>query len=140
MAALQYEVFVTPAISPSGGTLNLPNGDPMVWSPIATTLIYGEQHAVLVDPPFTTDTTRELLTWVERSGRDITQIYTSRTGTVTTGSALPSCSNGFPASRSVPRPEPRPTWTRWLTPTPVGLSGTRFFRAGSRRPTSTCRS
>ena len=75
MAALQYEVFVTPAISPSGGTLNLPNGDPLVWSPIATTLIYGELHAVLVDPPFTTDTTRELLTWVERSGRDITEIY-----------------------------------------------------------------
>ncbi|MER7692723.1 MBL fold metallo-hydrolase [Streptomyces sp. NPDC097610] len=75
MAALQYEVFVTPAISQSSGTLNLPNGDPMVWSPIATTLIYGEHDAVLVDPPFTTDTTREVLARVEETGRNITEIY-----------------------------------------------------------------
>lgn len=50
MAALQYEGFVTPAISQSSGTLNLPNGDPMVWSPIATTLIYGKCDAVLRRP------------------------------------------------------------------------------------------
>ncbi|MFJ9714108.1 MBL fold metallo-hydrolase [Streptomyces sp. NPDC101234] len=75
MTALQYDVFVTPAIAQSNGTLTLPNGDPMVWSPIATTLIYGEHDAVLVDPPFTTDTTRDVLAWVEKTGRDITEIY-----------------------------------------------------------------
>ncbi|HEX7827119.1 MAG TPA: MBL fold metallo-hydrolase [Mycobacterium sp.] len=76
MTALQYEVFVTPAIAPSPGTTpNLPNGDPIVWSPIATTLIYGERDAVLVDPPFTAETTREVLAWVEHIGRDITEIY-----------------------------------------------------------------
>ncbi|MER6961547.1 MBL fold metallo-hydrolase [Streptomyces sp. NPDC000618] len=76
MTALRYEVFVTPAISQSGSdTLNLPSGDPMVWSPIATTLIYGRHDAALVDPPFTTDTTREVLAWVEKFVRDITEIY-----------------------------------------------------------------
>ncbi|WP_322751285.1 MULTISPECIES: MBL fold metallo-hydrolase [unclassified Frankia] len=47
----------------------------MVWSPISTTLIYGERDAVLVDPPFTIGTTREVLAWVEKIGRTITQIY-----------------------------------------------------------------
>ncbi|MFD8007112.1 MBL fold metallo-hydrolase [Streptomyces mirabilis] len=75
MTALKYEVFVTPAIAQSSGILNLPNGDPMVWSPISTTLIYGEQDAVLVDPPFTTDTTREVLAWVQKTGRNLTEIY-----------------------------------------------------------------
>jgi glyoxylase-like metal-dependent hydrolase (beta-lactamase superfamily II) len=75
MTALRYAVFVTPAISQSSGTLNLPNGDPIAWSPISTTLIYGERDAVLVDSPFTTDTTRDVLAWVEQIGRDITEIY-----------------------------------------------------------------
>ncbi|MFJ9012450.1 MBL fold metallo-hydrolase [Streptomyces canus] len=75
MTGLRYDVFVTPAIAQSSGTLNLPDGEPMVWSPIATTLIHGEHDAVLVDPPFTTDTTREVLAWVEKTGRNLTDIY-----------------------------------------------------------------
>ena len=75
MTALQYDVFVTPPIQQYSGTLNLPSGEPIGWSPIATTLIYGERDAVLVDPPFTTDTTRDVLTWVQRIGRNLTDIY-----------------------------------------------------------------
>ncbi|MFD4601312.1 MBL fold metallo-hydrolase [Streptomyces sp. NPDC058464] len=75
MTALRYEVFVTPAIAQSSGSLNLPNGDPMVWSPISTTLVYGEHDAVLVDPPFTTHTARRVLAWVEKTGRNLTEIY-----------------------------------------------------------------
>ncbi|NEB04141.1 MBL fold metallo-hydrolase [Streptomyces sp. SID13726] len=75
MSGLAYEVFVTPAISQSSGTLNLPDGEPMVWSPTATTLIYGEHDAVLVDPPFTTDTAREVVAWAEKTGRTVTEIY-----------------------------------------------------------------
>ncbi|QDN74467.1 MBL fold metallo-hydrolase (plasmid) [Streptomyces sp. S1A1-7] len=75
MTALKYEVFVIPAIAQSSGILNLPNGDPMVWSPISTTLIHGEHDAVLVDPPFTTDTTRAVLAWVEKTGRNLTGVY-----------------------------------------------------------------
>lgn len=75
MTALHFDVFVTPAIPQSSGTLNLPNGDPLEWSPLATTLIYGERDAVLVDPPFTTDSAREMLAWVEKTGRVVTEIY-----------------------------------------------------------------
>ncbi|WP_030438379.1 MBL fold metallo-hydrolase [Actinoplanes subtropicus] len=75
MTGLRYDVFMTPAIPQSSGTLNLPDGEPIVWSPIATTLIQGERDAVLVDPPFTTDTTREVLAWVEKIGRNLTEIY-----------------------------------------------------------------
>lgn len=49
MAALQYDVFVTPAIPQSSDTVNLPNGDPLELSPVATTLIYGEHDAVLIE-------------------------------------------------------------------------------------------
>jgi glyoxylase-like metal-dependent hydrolase (beta-lactamase superfamily II) len=31
--------------------------------------------AVLVDPPFTTDATREVLAWVDKTGRDVTELY-----------------------------------------------------------------
>lgn len=75
MSALRYDVFVTPPIPQYSGTLNLPSGEPLAWSPIATTLIYGERDAVLVDPPFTTDTTRDVLTWVKRFRRNITDVY-----------------------------------------------------------------
>ncbi|RNL62720.1 MBL fold metallo-hydrolase [Nocardioides marmoriginsengisoli] len=75
MTQLQYDLFVTPSVSQSSGTLNLPNGDPMEWSPTATTLIYGKHDAVLVDPPFTRATTAKMLAWVERTGRVITEIY-----------------------------------------------------------------
>lgn len=47
----------------------------MEWSPVATTLIYGKRDAVLVDPPFTTDTASQMLAWVEKIGRVITDVY-----------------------------------------------------------------
>jgi glyoxylase-like metal-dependent hydrolase (beta-lactamase superfamily II) len=75
MTALRYDVFVTPPIPQHSGTLNLPSGEPIAWSPLSTTLIYGERDAVLVDPPFTSDTTRDVLDWVEGIGRNITDVY-----------------------------------------------------------------
>ena len=36
----------------------LPNGGPIVSSPVASALIFGEHDAVLVDPPFTRDQVR----------------------------------------------------------------------------------
>ena len=47
--ALSYEVLVSDGV-PRKIDLRLPNGDGIVSSPISTTLIYGEQDAVLVDP------------------------------------------------------------------------------------------
>jgi hypothetical protein len=39
---------------PTSVTEPIPNGDRFSWSPMATTLIYDEQDAVLIDPPLTT--------------------------------------------------------------------------------------
>lgn len=75
MSQLSHTVFVTPPIPQHTGTLNLPNGDPIAWSPLSTTLIYGDHDAVLVDPPFTTATVRDLLAEIELLGRRITDVY-----------------------------------------------------------------
>jgi hypothetical protein len=53
---------VTPPIQQYSGTLTCPAGNRSGGSPIATTLIYGEHNAVLVDPPFTSNTAPDVLT------------------------------------------------------------------------------
>ncbi|MGA5200661.1 MBL fold metallo-hydrolase [Streptomyces variegatus] len=53
----------------------MPNGDPLMTSPVASTLIYGERDAVLVDPPFTREQTQEVGDWIERSGKQLAYIY-----------------------------------------------------------------
>ena len=70
--ALSYEVFVSAQI-PTTGTL--PSGAPLHWSPLSTTLIYGEIDAVLVDPPFTVEQTMRVSEWIEYSGKRLLYIY-----------------------------------------------------------------
>ncbi|GGS67366.1 MBL fold metallo-hydrolase [Nonomuraea spiralis] len=67
-----YEVWVSGQI-PTSGTL--PTGAPQQWSPLSTTLIQGANDAILVDPPFTVEQTRQAGDWAERSGRNLTHIY-----------------------------------------------------------------
>jgi glyoxylase-like metal-dependent hydrolase (beta-lactamase superfamily II) len=73
-STLNYEVFVSdPPRHSLGGAL--PNGEPKGGSPVASTLIYGREDAVLTDPAFTTDQARALGDWVESKGRNLTQIF-----------------------------------------------------------------
>ena len=58
---LAYEVFVNDP-PPQDGVL--PNGEPKRFSPMASTLIYGSQDAVLTDPGMTEDQARALGYWV----------------------------------------------------------------------------
>ncbi|MFG1820645.1 MBL fold metallo-hydrolase [Kribbella sp. NPDC049174] len=69
---LAYEVFVSEAPAQRG---ELPNGAPRRFSPIASTLIYGQENAVLSDPGFNPSTARELGDWVVGKGRKLTDIY-----------------------------------------------------------------
>ncbi|MFI6787872.1 MBL fold metallo-hydrolase [Nonomuraea sp. NPDC050383] len=71
-AELSYEVWVSRQI-PTSGTL--PTGAPQQWSPLSTTLIHGTNDAVLVDPPFTVEQTRQVGDWIDRSGKRLTHIY-----------------------------------------------------------------
>ena len=49
---LSYDVFINEP-APQDGVL--PNGEPKKFTPQASTLIYGNEDAVLTDPAMTTD-------------------------------------------------------------------------------------
>src|SRR5246127_2980184 len=53
----------------------LPDDSPIVSSPVASTLIYGDHDAVLVDPPFTREQVQRVGDWIENSGKRLTHIY-----------------------------------------------------------------
>ncbi len=71
-ANLGYDVFVNDPPPPDGF---LPNGEPKRFSPMASTLIYGSQDAVLTDPGLTEDQARALGDWVAGKGRNVTDIF-----------------------------------------------------------------
>jgi glyoxylase-like metal-dependent hydrolase (beta-lactamase superfamily II) len=70
--SLAYDVFVNDP-PPQDGFL--PNGEPKRFSPTASTLIYGDQDAVLTDPGLTEDHARVLGDWVAARNRNLTDIY-----------------------------------------------------------------
>jgi glyoxylase-like metal-dependent hydrolase (beta-lactamase superfamily II) len=69
---LRYEVFVNDPPPQEGF---LPDGEPKRFSPMASTLIYGDQDAVLTDPGMTEDQARALGDWVAAKGRNVTDIF-----------------------------------------------------------------
>jgi glyoxylase-like metal-dependent hydrolase (beta-lactamase superfamily II) len=71
---LQHKVFVAGQI-PQSGRGPLPDGSTRMWSPITSTLIMGQDDAVLVDPPLTETQAGEVGDWVAASGRRLRQIY-----------------------------------------------------------------
>ncbi|MEU1443996.1 MBL fold metallo-hydrolase [Streptomyces mirabilis] len=74
MTELHYEVLVLDGV-PRARQERLPDGGPIVSSPVVSTLIIGEREAVLVDPPFTYAQTQLVGDWVERSGKRLAYIY-----------------------------------------------------------------
>jgi glyoxylase-like metal-dependent hydrolase (beta-lactamase superfamily II) len=74
MTELRYEVLVHDGV-PRNRTQRLPDGSPIVSSPLASTLILGEHDAVLVDPPFTREQVARVGDWIERSGKRLAYIY-----------------------------------------------------------------
>jgi glyoxylase-like metal-dependent hydrolase (beta-lactamase superfamily II) len=67
-----YDVFVNDP-PPQDGFL--PDGEPKRFSPMASTLIYGNQDAVLTDPGMTENQARVLGDWVAEHGRNVTDIF-----------------------------------------------------------------
>src|SRR5215510_9777056 len=74
MSTLTYDVFVN-APPPHNSNRLLPNGEPKGGSPVASTLIYGSEDAILTDPAFTTDQAHALADWVAGKGRNLTDIF-----------------------------------------------------------------
>src|SRR5262245_1428417 len=71
---LTYDVLVNDP-PPHNSTGLLPNGEPKGGSPVASTLIYGREDAVLTDPAFTTDQVRALGDWIAGKSRNLTDIF-----------------------------------------------------------------
>ena len=71
--ALTYDVFVSDPPPHNDGLL--PNGEPKGGSPVASTLIYGSEDAVLTDPAFTADQANALGDWVASKDRNVTDIF-----------------------------------------------------------------
>ncbi|MFE6925627.1 MBL fold metallo-hydrolase [Nocardia sp. NPDC057663] len=74
MTALRYEVFVSDGVVRSRPE-RLPDGSAITSSPLATTLIIGENDAALVDPPFTYDQIQQVGDWIAGFGKNLTHIY-----------------------------------------------------------------
>jgi glyoxylase-like metal-dependent hydrolase (beta-lactamase superfamily II) len=74
MTELRYGVLVHDGVRRNRAE-RLPDGSPIVSSPLASTLIVGEHDAVLVDPPFTREQVARVGDWIERSGRRLAYIY-----------------------------------------------------------------
>ena len=76
MTRLQYDVHISGAEAlPVPSPVQPPNGDPPTWSPISSTLIYGDTEALLVDPPITIDQARQVAEWVKGFGRGLSAVY-----------------------------------------------------------------
>ncbi|MER5408493.1 MBL fold metallo-hydrolase [Streptomyces sp. NPDC002769] len=71
---LAYEVLVQEGTPRAGGE-RLPNGEELVSSPLTSTLVFGDEDAVLVDPPLTIEQTQRVGDWIERSGKRLAYIY-----------------------------------------------------------------
>jgi glyoxylase-like metal-dependent hydrolase (beta-lactamase superfamily II) len=70
---LSYDVFINEPPPQDNGLL--PNGEPKLFSPQASTLIYGSEDAVLTDPAMTADQASALGDWVAGKGRNLTDIF-----------------------------------------------------------------
>ena len=70
---LTYDVFVNDPPPQDNGLL--PNREPKGGSPVASTLIYGSEDAVLTDPGFTTEQARALGDWGAGKSRYVTDIF-----------------------------------------------------------------
>ena len=72
--SLTYEVLVNDGVRRNRET-TLPDGSPLISSPVSSVLVLGEHDAVLVDPPFTYEQIDRVGDWIEASGRRLAYIY-----------------------------------------------------------------
>ena len=74
MSELHYEVLVHDGLRRHRDQ-TLPDGSPIISSPVSSTLIYGDHDAVLVDPPFTREQISHVGDWIESFGKNLTAVY-----------------------------------------------------------------
>lgn len=76
MSALDVDVFVAdPKPIPSQVPPFDATGQQATWPPTTSTLIHGEQEALLVDTLITVEEAQKLATWVRASGKNLRAVY-----------------------------------------------------------------
>lgn len=90
---LYANVFVAPAVSMKGSD----GGEAVSWPPIACTLIYGRESAILINTPFTTADTSALSDWISATigQKRLVAVYISH-GLGDYFYGLPTLRNRFP--------------------------------------------
>jgi glyoxylase-like metal-dependent hydrolase (beta-lactamase superfamily II) len=101
--ALGFNVFDAPE-KPVVGDRPRPFGAPMAWDPMTSTLIYGENDAVLVDPLTTVGEAEALAAWVKLHHRDLTMIYITH-GHLDHFAGLSVLLRHFPGARAIATPK-----------------------------------
>ena len=85
---LSIDVFVTP-IRPYAGDPPQGPGDDPTWAPMSSTLITGENEAILIDALMTNGQADALAEWAKSFGKRITGIYIATAGPAVPGPTMP---------------------------------------------------
>lgn len=102
-STLSYNVFDAPE-KPINGDRPRPFGGRMAWDPMTSTLIYGDDDAVLVDPLTTEPEAEALAAWVKLHHRNLTTIYITH-GHIDHFSGLTVLLRHFPNARAIATPK-----------------------------------
>src|SRR5713101_474922 len=102
---LSLNVYVTP-MRPMVGTPPQGPGDEPMWSPMSSTLIYGEHDAILVDTLVTFDQVDALADWVKSFKKRVTTILLTH-GHSDHWIGLQRLLKHFPGVRTMARPAVR---------------------------------
>ena len=101
--ALKFNVFTAPE-KPVAGERPRPFGPPLAWDAITSTLIFGEQDAVLIDALTTVAEAEALGSWVALHRRNLTTIYITH-GHVDHFAGLGVLLQRFPEARAIATPQ-----------------------------------
>jgi glyoxylase-like metal-dependent hydrolase (beta-lactamase superfamily II) len=97
--SLGVNVFTAPE-KPIVGDRRRPLGPPMAWDPLTSTLVFGEDDAVLVDTLTTAAEAEALADWVALHHRNLTTIYITH-GHVDHFTGLSVLLQRFPEARAI---------------------------------------
>jgi glyoxylase-like metal-dependent hydrolase (beta-lactamase superfamily II) len=120
---LQWKLFIKKRASATQGLP--PCKDELKWVANTTTLIYGEQDALLVDTFLSDAQTADLAGWIATTGRRLSAIYITH-GHPDHFFGLKLLRDRFPSARALALPQVVETMQRALTPDSVASWKRRF--------------